>query len=290
LSLSSKARTNALVISSTNKERHLLTDQIRAGLKKEGILTGEITAWKLVAKDLTSEQKKFPHNYENGDVIIFGRDYKSIGLKKGIQYTVFDKEMEKVIVKGASGNLNTFCPINFSRKSVYSREKIKIAEGDRLKWTKNDHKLCRRNGQHFEVKKIEVKKITILTGAGKEETMTLREFQHIDHAIVSTIYSAQGKTVDHVIISSDKGLDKESMYTAITRARYDVSIYTEDKDRLIRDAKVSRAKENPKELLRQKHVERNQDISHHSRENKSDPTLNQNKTDLGQNKNQHIGF
>jgi len=276
LSLSSKARTNALVISSTNKERHLLTDQIRAGLKKEGILTGEITTWKLVAKDLTSEQKKFPHNYENGDVIIFGRDYKSIGLKKGIQYTVFGKEMEKVIVKDASGNLNTFCPIKFSKKSIYSREKIKIAEGDRLKWTKNDYKLSRRNGQHFEVKKIEGKKKIILTGTNKEETMTLKDFQHIDHAIVSTIYSAQGKTVDHVIISSDKGLDKESMYTAITRARYEVFIYTEDMDRLIRDAHKSRTKENPKELLRKIGSEPSQDFSQRLKLNINGSIGNQN--------------
>ena len=58
---------------------------------------------------------------------------------------------------------------------------------------------------------------------------------HLEYGYCSTVHAAQGKTCDRVLIEADtKSLTsaRDNYYVAISRARHEVKIYTNDKDKL----------------------------------------------------------
>ncbi|BAY95932.1 MULTISPECIES: AAA family ATPase [unclassified Tolypothrix] len=248
---SKRART--LVLAGTNKERLAITQALREHLKAEGSLGTATTITQLQAKDLTSVQMRYTHNFELGDMVMPTRSYKRRGLEKGQLYSVVGKDSDGLTLLASDGKYYQV-DTGFD-KAVYQHEKIEIAEGDRLRWTKNDRQLGRRNGQEFVVTAIDSNNAQIqYLDSGQTEFINLQQAQHLDYAIVSTTYSSQGKTADRVLIAADHTIGQESFYVAVSRARYDLKLYTEDKDSLLALAQSSRAKENALSVLRQKEL------------------------------------
>lgn len=242
-------RAKTLILAGTNAERLDITQAIRARLIAEGSLGQEATTGQLKALDLTAVQMKYTHHFDVGNVVVPMRSYKRRGLEKGELYSVVGKTQDRLTLQAANG---THLEVDTSfNKAVYQRQQIAIAVGDRLKWTKNDRKLGRRNGQEFTVTAIsgDSAQIQYLDGS-HTETINLAQAQHLDYALVSTTYSSQGKTSDRVLIAADSTIGKESFYVAVSRAKYSLHLYTEDKAELMELAHLSRAKENPLELLR----------------------------------------
>ncbi len=248
-----QART--LVLAGTNKERLAITQAIREHKKADGSLGHVTNITQLQAKDLTTVQKRYTHNFEPGDLVMPTRSYKRRGLEKGKLYEVVGKDTDRLLLKATDGKqLEVDTGFN---KAVYQRQSIEIAKGDRLRWTKNDRQLGRRNGQEFVVKAIDGNKAQIeYLDSGLTESVNLQQAQHLDYAIVSTTYSSQGKTADSVLIAADHTIGQESFYVAVSRARYDLKLYTEDKDNLLALAQLSKAKENALFVLRQKELEK----------------------------------
>ncbi|MBD2358604.1 relaxase domain-containing protein [Tolypothrix sp. FACHB-123] len=248
-------RTRTLVLAGTNFERLAITQAIREHLKAEGSLGTATNITQLQAKDLTSVQMRYTHNFELGDMVMPTRSYKRRGLSKGELYEVVGKDTDRLILKATDGK-QLEVDTGFS-KAVYQRQSIEIAKGDRLRWTKNDRQLGRRNGQEFVVKAIDLHKAQIqYLDSGLTESVNLQQAQHLDYAIVSTTYSSQGKTADSVLIAADQTIGQESFYVAVSRARYSLKLYTEDKDNLLALAQLSKAKENALFVLRQKELEK----------------------------------
>ncbi|AUT04683.1 mobilization protein (plasmid) [Nostoc sp. CENA543] len=248
-------RARTLVLAGTNFERLAITQKIREQLKTEGSLGTASTITQLQAKDLTSVQMCYTHNYELGELVMPTRNYKRRGLEKGQLYEVVGKDNDQLTLKASDGQY-LHVDTGFD-KAVYQRQDIEIAEGDHLRWTKNDRQLGRRNGQEFIIKAIAGSKAQIeYLDSGRTEFINLQQAQHLDYAIVSTTYSSQGKTADRVLMVADHTIGQESFYVAVSRARYSLKLYTEDKDSLLALAQSSRAKENALVLLRQKELEK----------------------------------
>ncbi|BAZ02848.1 hypothetical protein NIES37_68610 [Tolypothrix tenuis PCC 7101] len=248
-------RTRTLVLAGTNFERLAITQAIREHLKAEGSLGTATNITQLQAKDLTSVQMRYTHNFELGDLVMPTRSYKRRGLSKGELYEVVGKDTDRLLLKATDGKqLEVDTGFN---KAVYQRQRIEIAKSDRLRWTKNDRQLGRRNGQEFVVTAIDLHNAQIqYLDSGLTESVNLQQAQHLDYAIVSTTYSSQGKTADRVLLAADQTIGQESFYVAVSRARYDLKLYTEDKDNLLALAQLSKAKENALFVLRQKELEK----------------------------------
>ena len=247
LALSEEQRNQTLLLAGTNQERLALTQQIRSGLRAEGRLTGSAQIKQLKAKALTKVQLRYAHHYELGDVIVPLKSYVRRGLEKGQSYVVVAHQDDKVTVQDPQGRTMTV-DLGFE-KVAFSPVTLDIAEGDCLKWTKNERQLGRRNGQRVTVLSIKENKAVIELEEGKTETIDLTEFQHLDYALVSTTYSSQGKTAERVMIVADETVSQESFYVAVSRVRRHLSIYTSDKEALLAKAMESKAKENALELL-----------------------------------------
>ena len=255
MSATPEQRANTLVLAGTNAERLALTLTIRNQLKVEGSLGHEVKTTQLQAKNLTTVQMRYTHNFEIGDVVMPTRSYKRRGLEKGELYSVVGKSNDTLTILAADGRLFEVDP-GFD-KAIYQPQQIGIAVGDRLRWTKNDRHQGRRNGQEFIVTAIDGQTATIeYDEGGHSETIDLSKAQHLDYALVSTTYSSQGKTADRVLMATDYTIGLESFYVAVSRAKYELKLYTEDKDKLLELAQQTKAKENPLSLIREQELQK----------------------------------
>jgi len=245
-------RAKTLVLSGTNARRQEITDAIREKLRAEGTIGIDASATRLQPKNLTTVQMKYAHNFDVGDVVIPVRDYKRRGLVKGEHYLVEEKVGDRLILK--SGDGQQFEVDTDFEKALYAKELTNVAVGDRLKWTKNDHKLGRRNGQEFSVEAIEWNNATIKYEDGSTEIIDLEKAQHLDHALVTTTFSSQGKTADRVFWASDFTASAENFYVAVSRAKYDLKIFTDNSGKLLDLAQESKANANPRDLVRRQEL------------------------------------
>ncbi|MBE9053436.1 relaxase domain-containing protein, partial [Nostocales cyanobacterium LEGE 11386] len=248
-------RARTLVLAGTNIERLDITQAIREKLKAEGSLGTAVNITQLKAKDLTRVQMRYTHNFELGDVVMPTRNYKRRGLEKGKLYEVVGKDNDRLTLKADDGQ--QFLLDTGFEQAVYQRQRIEIAVGERLRWTKNNRDKGHKNGQEFVVTQIRKRSAVIqYIDSGKTETLSFDKAQNLDYALVSTTYSSQGKTADKVLIAADNTIGQESFYVAVSRARYELKLYTEDKDNLLAQAQMSRAKENALALLRQQELDK----------------------------------
>ena len=258
LALSPEERKKTLILAGRKDEKEAILKAVRSGLKKEGSLGREAEVFQLKASDLTNAQLRYAHNFKEGHVIRILRDYKRLGLEKGEFLTVLGrdkKERDKILIRNKLGKTHKLDPSQFRRKAVFEKGIIEIAEGDRLRWLRNDPQKKRRNGQEFTVTKIAGDKAFIKYDTGRTESLDLNSPQHFDYALVSTTYSSQGKTADRVLVGSsvDRTLNRESLYVATSRAKHDLIIYTnETKDNqttFLEKSLESGAKKNPQEII-----------------------------------------
>jgi len=99
------------------------------------------------------------------------------------------------------------------------RENIReLSVGDLVRFTANDHANHLSNGERAVVVAID----------------TSRPL-HLDHGYCSTVHASQGKIVDRILIDADTrsaAANERAYYVAIGRARFAVTIYTDDREQL----------------------------------------------------------
>ncbi len=85
---------------------------------------------------------------------------------------------------------------------------------------------------------IDKKQAILSDENGNQERVDISRPQLFDYAHVTTTYSSQGLTCDRVIALTHSNISKESLYVLTSRARQEVEIVTDSKEKLL--AKASR--------------------------------------------------
>lgn len=241
-------RDKTLLLAGTNQERLALTALIRTGLQAQGQLNADgFTLASLRRKDMTQAQAGYAAHYASDDIVIVNQPYKRQGLAKQQPYQVIqvDARRNRLTLAGEAGQTLEIDPTACPNKTVYTRQAIPVAVGDRLRWTRNDRTQNLRNGQAFTLTAIDAQgQAEIRYPDGRHDSVDLNGLQYVDYSLVSTTYSAQGKTADRVMALMDATTSQESFYVAVSRAKYQLSLYTADSDELLRQAQRSSAKEN----------------------------------------------
>lgn len=250
-----KSKGDMRVLAGTHIEREALTTLIRAHLKRKGkIAPTEYQTRVLKGKDLTVEQSQHVRFYDVGDILISGKNQN--GIKTSKQYRVMNIEGNTLHLQ--SGQIKTCVDLGAQQKPlnvrVYQENEIGVSVGDRLRWTQNNHKLGRVNGQEFTVMGVEDGAIRIRYDSGKRDQIGLNQLNHIDHGLVRTVYSSQGMTCDRVLVAvgNDQGVTKESILVAMSRARYEAQFFCADKGALFERVERSGAQVNIAEWLKEK--------------------------------------
>lgn len=242
--LSPKERNRTLVLDPSRMGREQLTQAIRAELKQDGTLRGDaIHVTTLEDLRLTREDAKHAYSYQVGDQVRFRSDYAN-GIAKGIYYTVATVDAQQGVVQLSSSNGKTidWSPgkVGSSTVEAYASVQRELLAGDRIAWTKNDQTAGRVNGHSAEVMGIRTDgQITVKDRAG---THTLDPSQakdtHFRHDYVKTVHAAQGQTAERVMVNAESFranlLNERSFYVAISRAREDIRVYTDNTKELTR--------------------------------------------------------
>ena len=229
-----------LVVSPANDERRELNKAIRAELIARGHIAPLGTEQNiLVNRGLSGAQRSIAYNYEEGDVIRFTRGSKQFAIAKGAYTHVekVDRDANILTVNTGDTRRIQYNPVRLFGVEVFREEPRVLAQGDRIQFRIPDRALGVANGDFATIKSIDARRAVLRLDNGKELSAALDRLNHIDHGYASTSHSAQGATVERVIVNIDTRLSAElvnrkQFYVSISRARSSVAIYTNDRGRL----------------------------------------------------------
>ena len=245
LDASERART--LVIEPSRDGRDALTADIRRELATAGVLSGPaVNMESLVAKNLSRIEARDPASYAPGDTVRFLRDYADKGVVRGAAYRVerIDGDKAAISLKSADGSAVDWRLRQWGagKVEVFEPKPMELQAGDRVQFTRNDREAGRINGLRGTVTGIdpERQQATVALANGREQRLDLADPRdaHLRHAYVQTAHAAQGQTTERVLIHADSRstnlVDQKMLYVALSRAKSEAIVVTDDKARLIR--------------------------------------------------------
>ena len=233
-SAAKKAGKSVLVVAPTHAEGEHVTAVLREELRSTGRLTGrEEQVERLKNRSLTEAERQDPLSYREGDVVQFIQNAK--GARRGERLPVaaiedgevwLDRQGERVQLPRASAK-------SFQ---VYTAEELQLSKGDTIRITQNgqtqDTKHRLNNGALYEIESFTKKGDVKLSNGW----VVGRDFGHWTHGYATTSHASQGKTVDQVFVAQSStslpASSLEQFYVSVSRARQNVTIYTDDKEAL----------------------------------------------------------
>ena len=244
-----KAGKTALIVSPTHAECENVTHAIRDTLKERGEMA-EGKKWNILRNlSWTEAQKGDAHHYEAGLIVRTTKPLKGFELGKAMEVVGANEDGVMVLADGKPKEL----PLSKAEYfSVFERDAIEISQGDRIRITANgrdadDHRL--NNGSLYTVQKLTRDGGLVLENGWRLE----KGFQHLDYGYATTSYTAQGKTVDAVLVCqsgliSAGATDAKQFYVSVSRGRKEVRIYTDDIEALRENVARERDREMAMEI------------------------------------------
>ncbi len=249
MSLTKDERSKTLLIDPSREGRDNLTKLLRTSLRKTGELAeSELKINRLDKVDLTKPAAKDVLNYEQGDIVRFGRDYKSKGVHKNEYWEVgeIDSQKNTLTLLSKDGQRVIWNPNAWGTKmQAFRTIESGLSAGDCVVWTMNDRKQGLLNGSKGVVKAIDNESgvADVLFANGKKIRMSLDQVsqQHWNYDYVSTAHAVQGMTADRVYFHAESFrrnlASQKAFYVAISRAKQQAVIYTDNQEQLITQIK-----------------------------------------------------
>jgi len=227
-----------LVISPDNASRRELNATIRAELQSRGIVASENHQCKVLvqAKDLTGAERCWAARYNLDDILRYSRGSKVLGIGAASYARVvsINQEQNLLTVEKPSGARVTYDPKRLSGVSVYQEREQSFAVGDRVQFTAPDKNIGVANRELARIESVSAAgSLAVRLEKGGTVKLDPAENRHFDHGYAMTSYSAQGITADRVLINANTEaypnlVNSRFAYVAISRARHDVVIFTND--------------------------------------------------------------
>ena len=242
LRLSPEARAETALLAPTRALRADINDAVREGLEAEGTLHGRaIELATLVPLGLTRAQAGDARHWREGDVALFHRDLRHYRIRAGDACTVTEVGEDRIRLAHPDGGARHLVPsgdIRY-RLALYETAKLRIREGERLRWTRNDAPRSLINGEEAEVRAIGESTLTLRVAGGRDIAFARNDPQlrHLAYAYASTVHGAQGQTHERVIAVLDSGFghlsNQQTFYVQLSRARENAVVLTDNREQLV---------------------------------------------------------
>jgi len=230
---------NTLVVSPDNASRREINDAIRAELKSSGVVSKDDHRMDVLTQrsELTSVDREWAANYQQGDVLYYTRGSKEHGIEPRAYATVasVDAAANRITVAKDDGKQVTYAPERLSGITAYREISRDFAQGDRIQFTSTNRELGVSNRDLGTIDRIEGKQIDVKMDGEKDRSVSFdsAKMRHFDHGYTVTSHSSQGLTTDRVLVNMDTTVHPELIntrfaYVSVSRASQDARIYTND--------------------------------------------------------------
>lgn len=234
--MSAKDRRETLIVTGTNRSRNALNEATHQAL---GLGGRGFDFNLLTRRDTTQAERRVAKYYVAGDILQPERDYKNGNLRQTEMYRIIgvaqDKPNDLIVEHVVTKERTQFNPARTAKLSVYEQVEAELSAGDWIRVTRNDAKLDLVNGGRFEVLAVTPTTVTI-GGNGRRLTLDAAGGPlHLDRAYATTSHSAQGLTCDRAFINAEsfsRTTQRDVYYVAISRARYEAEIFTDNVSKL----------------------------------------------------------
>lgn len=237
---------NVQMIAPSHVDRKAVNAAVRQELNALQLLKGdELSFTVLSSEDMTLIERSEVKNFQVGQIIQFAHAGKN-GIKAGdyCKITAVDHTHHLLTLAKPGEKKAIVWQIPKSKDrinraiTVFSAESRHLQVGDKIVWTRSNHREGMLCAESVEVVGIQNKAITI-----KQKDNTLftfdgdhEKYQHWDHAYAITTYGSQGGTYGTVLAlfeSYRKNLmNLKNFLVTITRPEHGLRIYTDHKERL----------------------------------------------------------
>jgi ATP-dependent exoDNAse (exonuclease V) alpha subunit len=220
---------DVILVAPTWEEINRLTDVVRTGLKKRGILGHGETVTVAEPLSWTKAQAAKAANYRPGYLMTLHRALPDAGLRAGDTLEVVTVKRGRLLVRSASGQEATVAPAQQAEKwTVAASRTIELAPGDRVLIRQNHRAAGLVNGTVLTLESRQPSGAwRARDGAGVEKEIPA-DFRAFTHGYAVTSHKSQGRTCDEVIVCAAR-LDAKAAYVAFSRARRQAAGYTPDK-------------------------------------------------------------
>ncbi len=245
---------SVLVVAPTNQERTQVTDHIRKALRLEKkIGRQEITLPFLRNLHFAPDSKQDIQHYRPQMVIRYRYSAKG-GIRGGSRFVVEGiSDTGELMGSHSNGEIRPLPLGNPDGFDVYTQETRRFSTGDRVRateagLTKDKRKL--EKGEFYTIEGFTDKQEIILTNG----MVVPSDYVFLDHGYSSTSVSAQGLTVDTVLLAMGKqslpAMSKEQFYVSTSRGKRNVRIYVDDVLQVREAIKISGERPSATQLLK----------------------------------------
>jgi conjugative relaxase-like TrwC/TraI family protein len=230
---------NTLVVSPDNESRREINQHIHRAMQDVGQVKREEHRVHVLytRQDLFGADRQHAQNYERGDVIRYSKGSKSLGIEAGEYARVarVDAKENIISVTRKSADELSYDPRRLQGVTVYRDAERTFAQSDRVQMTAPYHERKLANRELGTVEKIDDGgNLKLRMDSGREVEFNARQHPHLDYGYAVTSHSSQGQTADRVLIHVDSSqahgelLNSRMAYVSVSRAQFDVQMYTND--------------------------------------------------------------
>jgi hypothetical protein len=231
-----------IIISPDNASRLAINQTVRQELQAAGTLSTTEQSVRVLTprSDMTGASRTWAAHYEPGDVLLYQRGSKELGIDKHTYAHVVstDPKQNTITVAKADGDQVTYDPVRLRGVTTYREMDLPFAMGDRIQFTAPNKELGVVNRELGTIEAINKDGFTVrLPESNKSITFDPKAMPHIDHGYAVTSHSSQGLTTTRVIINVDSHMHPDLLntrlaYVSTSRATHDVTLYTNDAGKL----------------------------------------------------------
>lgn len=247
--LSAAERARTVMIVPTNAERLAVAERVRQALQQEGEIRGRVReTYNWSEYPMGGAEARDVNSYQPRMVVRFNQVTRlpdKQGRAEAHSYwTVIGKDPKhnRLLLRSEDATRRVWVdPGRVPRAgrgglSTYARESTELARGDRLRWRDRlDEKGLRRNDE-LVVRRVGKRSMSARnerTGKTVKLRLNNPRHQHYEYHYASTAYAAQGQSHDRVLTALDpyhkNTVNQRSVYIALSRAKHQVRIFTDDK-------------------------------------------------------------
>lgn len=259
INLSHEDRNKTAIVVPNYFSRNKVNEQIREGLKEQGVLKGAELKTKLYRNaNLDPFQKKEAASYRTGQVLQF--ESNRPGIDKGAYYQVeavnkVTNELALISLVDGSRQILSAEAIAGSRNNsvqVYHVDEKSLQEGEKIRFTKSTpvDKLANGDGKSVPsktegvIEHINGSNVTVKLSNGRQVVVDTEQWKHMEWGYTQNLYNVKDKRFENVVTVMESGKkhfsSQETLHNALTKASLNLKIITDSKAKLLEELKTNK--------------------------------------------------